>query len=115
MAVITSSSVTSSAVPTNDVLRRSSRMARSLSALPRSALMSWRRSVSFRGRKSMDVLPSVKKAKRKSRWLARGRQLCQNEVNAAIHLGFLHVNLQQVTVADQVVAHLFVLQDQSQL
>jgi hypothetical protein len=33
-------------------------MARSLSALPRRALMSWRRSTSLRGRKSIDVLPS---------------------------------------------------------
>src|SRR5439155_18792097 len=43
------------------VSRRSMRMQRSCSALPRNAVISCRRSVSLSGRKSIDVLPSRKR------------------------------------------------------
>src|SRR6516225_11486089 len=113
MAEITSSSVTSSAVPRKLVSRRSMRMARSLSALPRNALMSCRRSVSLRGRKSMDVLPS-ENGTTKTGWLARGRQLRQDEVDATVYLGLVRLNLEQLPLAHQVVAHLFILHDQAE-
>src|SRR5579884_1590837 len=57
MAVITSSSGASSAVPAKVVSRRSVRMARSDAALPRRAVRSWARSVSLRGRKSIALPP----------------------------------------------------------
>src|SRR5690348_14100065 len=92
MAEITSSSVTSSEVPAKLVSRRSIRIARLLSALPRRAVTSWRRSVSLRGRKSIDVLllskkgpvisPSVGKALGAASVL--GGQLGQEEINALV-------------------------------
>src|ERR1700730_10822494 len=61
MAEITSSSVISSAIPAKLVSRRSIRIARFFSALPRNAPTNCRRSVSFNGRKSIRVLlPGVK-------------------------------------------------------
>src|SRR5271170_6411100 len=56
MAEMTSSSLTSSAAPTKEVSRRSMRMARLSSALPRRALMSFCRSSVVTVRKSMRVL-----------------------------------------------------------
>src|SRR5271170_4128872 len=53
MALMTSSSGTSSALPAKLVSRRSSNRTRPCSALPRRALTSCLRSISFRGRKSM--------------------------------------------------------------
>src|SRR5260370_42160175 len=93
MAEITSSSVTSSVVPAKLVSRRSIRIAWLLSALPRRAVTSWRRSVSLRGRKSIDVLlrsrkgpltsPSVGKAIGAASSILGG-QLGQEQVDALV-------------------------------
>src|SRR5262249_49806560 len=113
MALMTSSSVTSSAVPRKEVSRRSMRMARSLSALPRRALMRARRSVSLRGRKSLvRLLTSIKGLETVSlrSWagrstLGRGRQFRQQQVDAAVKAGVGVVHFVHFAALDDVKAH----------
>src|ERR1700733_7088331 len=109
MALMTSSSVTSSLAPWNVVSRRSIRMARSLSALPRRALISARRSVSLRGRKSMvALLPDQKnpgRARARPPRSGPGRQLGEQQVHPAVETSVGVVHLEDLALADEVVAH----------
>src|SRR6516162_45066 len=111
MALMTSSSVTSSAVPAKEVSRRSIRMARSLSALLRRALISWRRSVSLRGRKSMETSPSQiektlpRMGNRNPRVSGPGRQLGEQEVDAAVHQVVVMLDFQHLAAGCQVEAY----------
>src|SRR5438132_13852845 len=108
MALMTSSSGTSSTEPRKLVSRRSMRMARSLSALPRNAVISCRRSVSFKGRKSIDVLLSRVPEKHH-----RSRLRCQfrkQEVNALVHSVLVGISRQELLSAAHVIANLVLLQ-----
>src|SRR5436305_13510241 len=93
MAEITSSSVTSSVVPAKLVSRRSIRMVRLLSALPRRAWISCLRSVSLRGRKSIGDssyrkgtynFPSVGKSFPGVRLSDLGGQLGHQEIDSLV-------------------------------
>src|SRR5580692_3155615 len=115
MALMTSSSGTSSAPPAKLVSRRFRRMARSLSALPRRALMSCRRSRSFRGRKSMDSTPlrETKKTRRLrpaaeilSPSFAAG-QLREKPVHAAVHPVVVDIDRERLAAAQDAVEDLF--------
>src|SRR6516225_8707623 len=119
MAEITSSSVTSSAVPRKLVSRRSMRMARSLSALPRKALINCRRSVSLRGRKSMDSSPSqyeapstaegvdkIRRPQGRHTHLRPRRQLREQQVNPSVHAVVVVLDFEQFPATDEIVTHL---------
>src|SRR6516164_3155917 len=126
MALMTSSSVTSSAVPAKLVSRRSIRMARSLSALPRNAPISCRRSVSLRGRKSIDVLLPEKRTTtacvplglaRRSAGKAHStlcRQLGQQEIDATVDAFIEAVGLQEIAAAEQEVVDLLLRKSDTQ-
>src|SRR3954454_23825529 len=101
MAEMTSSSVTSSAVPAKLVVRRSMRMARSLSALPRKALMSWRRSTSLRGRKSMALLPSGEKETGLPKPLTLSREFREEQIHATIQPLLFGVHAQHIIAPQQ--------------
>src|SRR6516165_2750267 len=95
MALMTSSSVTSSAVPRKLVSRRSIRMARSLSALPRKALTSCRRSRSLRGRKSM-AYSFLRKKRTRDLDSGPGRQLGRQQEHGPVHRLLAGIDLEQV-------------------
>src|ERR1700691_2011279 len=107
MALMTSSSGTSSTVPRKLVSRRSMRMARLPSALPRSELISCRRSTSLSGRKSIDVLLSRYRPARppkdgRNHDLSRqSRQFSQQKVDALIDACFRDVGRHYLAAAFQ--------------
>src|SRR5579884_3090323 len=110
MAEITSSSVTSSMVPAKEVSRRSIRIALSLSALPRRALISCRRSESFRGRKSMigsphDTGDCGPAAGRNGLASGPGGQLREQEVDAPVQQLVVVIDLEHLTAPFEVVTH----------
>src|SRR5262249_42004138 len=114
MALMTSSSGTSSAVPAKEVSRRFMRMARALSAVPRSALISCRRSVSLRGRKSMVDSPlrgtrrtiRLRSGPESAHPLRTAGQFREQQVHAAVHVVVVQADGQQVVAPHDEVADL---------
>src|SRR4051812_40068631 len=85
-------------------------MARSLSALPRRALINCRRSVSLSGRKSIDVLLPENRASgigtagnRASSPSLVGCQRREQLVHSAVHSFFRNVGGEQLAIADHIV------------
>src|SRR5262245_43044772 len=109
---MTSSSGTSSLLPRKLVSRRYMRITRSLSTLPRNELISCRRSVSVSGRKSIrpspfqnrnSLLPQGRlSASCSSTWVALGRELGQQEINAPVDLAcIVGIGLEVFSAAHQ--------------
>src|SRR5437763_7392589 len=111
MALMTSSSVTSSSVVRKLVSRRSMRMAVPRSAFPRKAVISERRSVSLRGRKSMIVSPFLARNRTEPKTdLVAGGKLGQKQVKPLIDPDFADVGGERFAVVDQIVPNLFPFQ-----
>src|SRR6516225_5192379 len=135
---MTSSSVTSSVVPAKEVSRRSVRMARSPSALPRRALISCCRSLSLSGRKSIafslpfEITWAIFQTPRleDSPWGLQfsqtpgqvfepwglalfSREFRQHQIYSLVHLAGVGINFHQIIAADQDIACIVLFQNQT--